>query len=425
LINKTLAAGNASKIHPFPDSWIATTGPIALGMVTDVFNVFLFRSDDVRVKEELWPVAMKLFVIWTEGISAEDDKDTWEPCEALVRICCQELNRISQIFSEMTVYSGWIDTFFITLAELLHNVVDSERFLRSFFLVKLADSLNNLVESDKANRGLSSNDNNAEQNAQANEDLLAKPVVTRGSTSDDLLLRKYIAPLKARCISCCCLQETILPIINLLGSSTGLDSTSALLGCLEESREVAFEASVDQVLTKAFYNGAPLDPLLLSTSGSVIDSHGRSEAFFLTQEASATNCSIRFLTIMYCSSYESDGSDALQNWDAPEYAESLLLERIINVLRKFVESEQIYGKVLDPKIWENSWDSGRTVAVYCTSFAHVVVTILNSLRSFSIEQFRRHKSDLYPVICSLIRVRSAEIRELVAHLMSEKSPVFM
>jgi hypothetical protein len=171
-----------------------------------------------------------------------------------------------------------------------------------------------------------------------------------------------------------------------------------------------------------FYDGPPFDPTLLSTSGSITNTNGRSEMFFLTQEASATNCSVRFLTIMYCSP---SGSDALQSWDAPEYAESLLLERIIQVLDKFLESEKMCGKLLDPKVWQSSSDSGRNIAVYCTSFARVVVTILNSLRSFSVDQFDRHKKDLYPIICSLIRVQSDEIRELVTNLMTEKSSAFI
>ena len=395
---KALAAGNSAKVHPFPDSWIATTGPMALGMITDIFESYLFHLDDSRIKEELWPLATNLLVIWTEGIPAEEEKDTWEPCEALVRICCQEITRLSQIFADMTQPNGWIDLFFITLAELLHNVVDSERYLRSFFLVSLADSLNNIVEADN--------------------------VIVRHA-ADDSLVRKYIAPLKARCISCYCLQETILSIINSLGSSAGLDSASALLGCLEESREVAFEASIDQVLTKAFYDGRPINQSLLSKSTDTINSNGGSAMFFLTQEASATNCSIRFLTLMFCTQSDPQRIDALQSWDAPEYAESLLLERIIQVIDKFYESEQLYGTLLDPKIWDNSSKSGMNIALYCTSFARVVVTVLHTLRSFSLDQFDRHKRELYTKICSLIKVQSNEIRELVSSLMMEKCFVFL
>jgi hypothetical protein len=54
------------------------------------------------------------------------------------------------------------------------------------------------------------------------------------------------------------------------------------------------------VLIKAFYDGPAMDPKLLSTTGGTINSHGRSEMFFLAQEASATNCSIQFLAVMFC-----------------------------------------------------------------------------------------------------------------------------
>ena len=65
-------------------------------------------------------------------------------------------------------------------------------------------------------------------------------------------------------------------------------------------------------------------------------------------------------------------------------------------------------------------ESGGKVAVYCTSFAAVVVGILKAMLSFEPDQLERNKHAFFPMICRLIRVQSDEIRQLVHDIMIEK-----
>ena len=68
----------------------------------------------------------------------------------------------------------------------------------------------------------------------------------------------------------------------------------------------------------------------------------------------------------------------------------------MDVLSKFLESEEKNGHLIDPNIWRNASESGGKLAIYCTSFAVVVVSILNCMLSMTPEQFARHKQHFYP-----------------------------
>ncbi len=137
--------------------------------------------------------------------------------------------------------------------------------------------------------------------------------------------------------------------------------------------------------------------------------------FFLTQEASATNAVIQMLAILYRPSTKPD----FVLWDRASYAEPFLLENMIEVLTKFLKSEETEGRSIDPNVWRNASESGGKVAMYCTSFAGVVVGILNVIFQLQPHQFASHKGKFFPIICSLIRVQSEEIRLLVQAIMME------
>jgi hypothetical protein len=85
--------------QPFPDSWIATTAPIALGLLTDVASELALERDDGR--EKLWPLIAAQYRKWTVGLVPTSTLDgSWRPCEALVRIACQETWRFPARLAE-------------------------------------------------------------------------------------------------------------------------------------------------------------------------------------------------------------------------------------------------------------------------------------------------------------------------------------
>ena len=86
----------------------------------------------------------------------------------------------------------------------------------------------------------------------------------------------------------------------------------------------------------------------------------------------------------------------------------------MEVLTDFLESEERDGLLIDPNVWRSVSERGGQVAFYCTSFAGVVVQILDMISNLEEEQFDKHKESLFPILCSLIRVQSDEIRNVVA-----------
>lgn len=95
--------------QPFPDSWIATTAPIALGLLTDITTEVLLLHG-MESRQRLVPFIVRLFLVWCVGrpldfegvekdkmdLRSERPNDIWWPCEALVRISCQEMHRLPE-----------------------------------------------------------------------------------------------------------------------------------------------------------------------------------------------------------------------------------------------------------------------------------------------------------------------------------------
>ena len=82
--------------QPFPDSWLATTAPIALGLLTDIVTKFVVYRG-VEGREKVWPLIASQYRHWCIGRGSSSGKleaSPWSPCEALVRIACRELYRL-------------------------------------------------------------------------------------------------------------------------------------------------------------------------------------------------------------------------------------------------------------------------------------------------------------------------------------------
>ena len=201
------------------------------------------------------------------------------------------------------------------------------------------------------------------------------------------------------------------------------EEVSAILKALEQSRLISCKASLDEDLAHAFQ-----ETMLIEWGGGVEDfdaaltkfggknQRGGSGMFFLTQEAGSNRAIIHILRLLYCD----NELRSVRQWDKKAFAEPLLLERMMDVLENFLESEERDGDKIDPNIWRVSSESGGKIAIYCTSFANVVVSILNTLLDLRIEQFSQHKEVLFPILCALIKVQSEEIRCLVHDVFAQQ-----
>ena len=88
----------------FPDSWVATTAPLALGLLTDIVSELVMHRD-LEGRDILWPLVAEQYRRWMVGrlYPLHDDDNTrdngepsWFPCEALVRVAASELLRLSR-----------------------------------------------------------------------------------------------------------------------------------------------------------------------------------------------------------------------------------------------------------------------------------------------------------------------------------------
>ena len=232
------------------------------------------------------------------------------------------------------------------------------------------------------------------------------------------LWEQFVPALKVQCVAAYCLQHALFDQLESLIPLMDLGVVSPLLDALDQSRSMSSKASQDQDLSLAFQEamfsewGDGVEEVEEALQVGRSNNRSGSPTFFLTQEASATNNSIHILSLLYRSTGE--GSS-----EREAFAEPLLVERTMHVLNKFLDSERGEGHVIDPNIWRNASKSGEKIAIYCTSFAFVVVSILNVMLSMTQEQFTRHKQQFFPALCSLVRVQSDEIRQLVSKLLEQ------
>jgi brefeldin A-inhibited guanine nucleotide-exchange protein len=124
--------------EPFPNSWVATTAPIALGMLTDIFCLIASNYEAEEAKD-LWPVTIGQMQKWAVGspfgISSSSSQSSWAPCEALVRIGCKEISHLSDtvftLFPSMEEedVTMWLGFLCQNLAESLSHNIELEREL--------------------------------------------------------------------------------------------------------------------------------------------------------------------------------------------------------------------------------------------------------------------------------------------------------
>jgi hypothetical protein len=234
---------------------------------------------------------------------------------------------------------------------------------------------------------------------------------------------RLVPAIKVRCVTAYCLQHYLYDLLSPFVPSAEKDVISRLLESLNKSSTVAGRASKDEDLYHAFQeamfsewgDGVLEVEETLTASGRLGQRKG-SEMFFLTQEAGATNDIIHLLAILY----QFDPSKGMVEWDREAFAEPFLLDRIMEVFEKFLESERKEGHLIDPNVWRNASESGGKVAIYCTSFASVVVNSLKVMLSISQEQFTKHKQKFFPILCSLVRVQSDEIRGLIQEVLQRQ-----
>eukprot|EP00804_Cyclotella_cryptica_P009256 CCRYP_016755-RD/>CCRYP_016755-RD protein AED:0.20 eAED:0.20 QI:0/0.5/0.14/1/0.5/0.14/7/0/1836 len=376
-------------LQPFPDSWIATTAPVALGMMSDLISEhFLDLGEQGR--EKLWPLVMGQLLRWSIGASQEE----WQPCEALVRIGCKEwgrcLQRVASAISRLSKEESrdWLSVVTSHVSDALTTNVTLQRRL-----------IKNVVHAKLEAIGLKSGANNS-----------------RNTKIIDNTYLGLLPRLKIQCIASHCLQQHISTVADELSVIAPEPQPSRVLDALEESRILACNARENNDLAHAFQEacfeqwGVSVDQvdaaLLRSNSGAL--HRGTCPIFFLTQEASAAKAEILLLSCLYRQLPHDTGSVS--------FAESLLMERIKDVLTTFLASEEKEGPSIDPNIWRNANESGCQVAFFCTSFVGVVINILETILSLDGDRFDRHKGTLFPLLCSLVRTQSDEIRHLVCEI---------
>jgi hypothetical protein len=239
-----------------------------------------------------------------------------------------------------------------------------------------------------------------------------------------------IPELKRRCVAAHCLYQSLsTELYHVLLPYASRKNAFDLLNALSSSCSVAAAAASDEDLATAFQealfsdwgDGVAAVEEALENAARLSHRHG-SGMFFLTQQAGATNAMLRMLSILYLNRGDRHGQN--EDWDRANFAEPHLLTLVNDVTTKFLQSERQDGHLIDPHVWRNANESGGKVALYCTSFAFVVLEIVRVVRSLPHEQFVRHKQLLFPMLCSLIRAQSDEIRHLVQEtLVLQVSPM--
>ena len=202
-----------------------------------------------------------------------------------------------------------------------------------------------------------------------------------------------------------------------------LDVAMKVLQALQLSRKVSEEAVQDEELKRVFQeaiftewgDGVEEVEMALSNVARMSHLHG-SDMFFLTQEAGSTKATIQMLGMLY----QGRAGEERSSWDRAGFAKEHLLGTMKEALRKFQDSEERDGHLVDPNVWRNTSESGGKVALYCTAFADVVVGILGIMLALDQEKFTKHSKEFFPIICSLIRAESREIRNLVQRILAKQ-----
>jgi hypothetical protein len=130
--------------QPFPDSWISTTGSVALGCLTDISSevILAHGAEGARI---LWPRIGKFMQQWCNGDVKSDNgvidiSSDWTPCEALVRIACSEINRFASRLAarlpqiDKDVAAVWTNFLIAFFSETLTQSLDIEHAVKKKLL---------------------------------------------------------------------------------------------------------------------------------------------------------------------------------------------------------------------------------------------------------------------------------------------------
>ncbi|KAG7370181.1 RalF-like Dot/Icm system translocated protein [Nitzschia inconspicua] len=446
--------------QPFPDSWISTTSPIALGTLTDISTEVIFVRGASGAA--LWRSTIGImYRVWCNG-----DSGNWIPCEAVVRVGTAEVNRfLRSATGKLPIIdrrdaSIWANEMMQFYTQLLHDSLLEEQLLIAKLLrwkwreYKKISGKNQtgglklmtahgygtleeeravshdcgtkvIVETIRLDFGVLYQARLIEssENKEPGVDDFAK-LDAKVNNPEAPNWMKLLPALKIRCVAAHYLQQTLLSlhedeVFPLIPHET----IEFLLKTLNRSRELAEDAVKNEDLAHAFQE-AMFSEWEMEDMGeealvkiSQQNNTQGSAMFFLTQTAGATNSVIRLLSVLY--DYE-EVYDGVDTWDRKTFAGQYLMKIMQDIFFKFAESEAKEGHRIDPNVWRNTSESGVKVAVYCTSFASVVVGLLNAMLSFEPSHIERNKGAFYPMVCELINVQSDEIRKLVRRILVEK-----
>jgi len=453
--------------HPFPDSWIATTAGVALGMVIDIVSeVILKLGSEGRTR--LWPIISEHFQHWIVGYRmsdmnkiydddsvdenndemsglthSDDGEDPWQPCEALVRISSKELCRLAHCLAKVepalseVEMREWWRTLSASISSILKLNVDMQETIRSSMVKCKLYALKQRQREYATPYGLGSLVQNRQpsdsDSITANGYAVKVIKLSWGATlyepileeeEDIFRLDRFIPPLKVKAAAAYTLQFELsnTPLSDAIVNYIGEEECISLLDSLNASRELAHKSRDDEDLAHAFQEFKrsewgdsieEIEKFLSETKGYPLGcQRGGSGVYYLAQESSTMHALLHFLSLLLFAPNPQDSS-----WKRKDFAESMLLERMNEVLVNFIESEQKDGHLVNPNVWKDPSASGGQIALYCTSFSSVVVLALEIILKFDTVLFQTYKKKLFPLICSLISARSDDIRSLVSDVM--------
>ena len=461
--------------EPFPNSWLATTAPSALGLLTDVASVVVVPRGD-EGSRFIWPCLAQQYRAWCvgrTGVVNDNESVRWTPCEALVRVTCREMQRLSSRLSDMfdkmenADATSWASCVLDLFADLIHQNVLVENKVREALVLRRQEFVGQIQEeptrSPPSRQGSLRNtpfgrgrllklrhdgfDVEGERVTNViklnfggtlyQPETLSSPFKgesaesrlegTNNGASDESFsgsadyLKDGVPSLRIRVIALHMLHHALCDVLDRYVSHVPQHVISGLIDALNESRVSAERAVSEQDVAVAFQEalmsdwGHGVDEMQAAIEGS---SHLQGSAmFFLTQEAGATQATINMLSILYKGT---DDTAEREEWDRETFAEPYLLAVIHDVMTKFVASERRDSHMITPNVWRNASESGGKVAVYCTSFATVIVEILTILKLMREDQFRKHIRVIFPWLCDLVCVQSDEIRHLVKDVMERQ-----
>ena len=140
LAKKEEVASEVTHEQPFPESWIATTSPIALGLISDVITEIIVALP-ANESGKLWSIVSRQYKLWLTGQDpektdiADESLDSWRPCEALVRTSCREVGRLAenlmrieqdQEFQNRSECKNWVSLILLLFSELIYESTEAQ-----------------------------------------------------------------------------------------------------------------------------------------------------------------------------------------------------------------------------------------------------------------------------------------------------------